>query len=387
MKKFFSLFAALLFVGSMFAIDAEIAKGTGKCYDDVTVNGQKAIKIGTSSAGGNMTITVGPNAGLLTFHAVAWKGEKTTKITLTASDGVEITDDNYMLNPNDNIAGTEKNFTIDEESDYELFLGISGADNGAVITISSEKRCVIWGATYEEGVAPAVNAPVITPSLGEFITSVEVSMSCSTVGAEIYYTTDGTYPDKDANHYVAPFKITESTQIRAIAILGDDESKVIDKYYQQVDPWSVGETIGALKGASPINGKFVKGIICQIDSYNEQYGSITYWISDDGKVADNENMLEVYGGLDLNGEKFAGFSDLKVGDRVIVYGNLKIYQPKDADPIYEFDKNNYLVEHEDAPQGIQNTAVETKAVKKIVNGQLVIEKKGVRYNAIGQELR
>ena len=38
-------------------------------------------------------------------------------------------------------------------------------------------------------------------------------------------------------------------------------------------------------------------------------------------------------------------------------------------------------------QAIDNTAVETKAVKRIVNGQLLIEKKGKFYNAQGAEVR
>lgn len=37
--------------------------------------------------------------------------------------------------------------------------------------------------------------------------------------------------------------------------------------------------------------------------------------------------------------------------------------------------------------GIENTAVETKAVKTIVNGKLVIENNGVRYNALGQKIQ
>ena len=36
---------------------------------------------------------------------------------------------------------------------------------------------------------------------------------------------------------------------------------------------------------------------------------------------------------------------------------------------------------------IDNTTVETKAVKRIENGMLVIEKDGVRYNAFGQVIR
>ena len=41
----------------------------------------------------------------------------------------------------------------------------------------------------------------------------------------------------------------------------------------------------------------------------------------------------------------------------------------------------------DVASALDNTSVEGKAVKSIVNGQLVIEKNGVRYNAMGQVIR
>jgi hypothetical protein len=40
----------------------------------------------------------------------------------------------------------------------------------------------------------------------------------------------------------------------------------------------------------------------------------------------------------------------------------------------------------DFPSDISNTAAESKAVKFIENGQLVIIKNGVKYNALGAQL-
>ena len=91
----------------------------------------------------------------------------------------------------------------------------------------------------------------------------------------------------------------------------------------------------------------VKGIISQIDSYNANYGSITYWISDDGTT---ENQFEVYGGLNIGGEKFASKDDIEVGAKVVVIGNIKLFN----NSTYEFDKNNQLVSYE-APQPALNT--------------------------------
>ena len=43
--------------------------------------------------------------------------------------------------------------------------------------------------------------------------------------------------------------------------------------------------------------------------------------------------------------------------------------------------------HPSTPTAIDNTSISTKATKRIVNGQLLIEKNGVRYNSLGQQIK
>ncbi len=84
-------------------------------------------------------------------------------------------------------------------------------------------------------------------------------------------------------------------------------------------------------------GIYITGTISQVDSYNDQYKSITYWISADGTTT---KQLQVYSGKGLESADFSDKTDLSVGDQVIVCGNLKKYSGT-----YEFDKNNYLASH------------------------------------------
>jgi hypothetical protein len=64
-----------------------------------------------------------------------------------------------------------------------------------------------------------VAQPVITPAGGTFSTgsSVLVSMSCTAVGAEIYYTTDGSNPETNGILYSAPFTVSATSKIIAVA--------------------------------------------------------------------------------------------------------------------------------------------------------------------------
>ncbi len=98
------------------------------------------------------------------------------------------------------------------------------------------------------------------------------------------------------------------------------------------------EYINTLGSSTSPNEVYVSGIISQVDSYNSNYKSITYWISDDGTTS---NQMEVYGGKGVNNADFASVDDLQVGDIVTVKGFVKTYN---GTP--EFDKNNQLVAFE-----------------------------------------
>lgn len=143
------------------------------------------------------------------------------------------------------------------------------------------------------------------------------------------------------------------------------------------------ELIDAGKGLS--ESVYVKGIVSQAsESLNDTYGSLSYYISDDGK---KENELQVYGGLSFDGKKFTSIDDIKVGDVVVVYGKLKKFGTT-----YELDKDNILISLNGTTTGITNITTDeaaknapvynlagqkvTKAYKGVVikNGKKMIQK-------------
>ena len=77
---------------------------------------------------------------------------------------------------------------------------------------------------------------------------------------------------------------------------------------------------------------YVTGTISEIkSSYDSKHGSANYIISDE------TSKLEVYGGKYISGIDFNKEGLIKVGDEVIVYGQLTNYNGK-----YEFIANNYI---------------------------------------------
>ena len=92
------------------------------------------------------------------------------------------------------------------------------------------------------------------------------------------------------------------------------------------------------------NYYYAAGIVSAIVTpYDSTYHNITYTISADGLTTSAQ--LEAYRGKGLNGANFTSDDDIAVGDQVVIYGQLKIYNGT-----YEFDANNYLVSRIAAPQ-------------------------------------
>jgi len=72
--------------------------------------------------------------------------------------------------------------------------------------------------SYTLTVASIPEAVTFSPNSGEVTSGTTVTLTTSTAGATIYYTTDGTEPTISSTQYNGPITITAATTIRAIAI-------------------------------------------------------------------------------------------------------------------------------------------------------------------------
>ncbi len=113
----------------------------------------------------------------------------------------------------------------------------------------------------------------------------------------------------------------------------------------EADPYNVAkvtEVTKAMADGEVKNDVYTKGYICQIDEIDTEgtYGNSTYWISDDAEG--KSGKYEVYRGVGLGGQKFneAGATIIKVGDAVIIKGNIKNF--KGTTP--EYDSGSIIVE-------------------------------------------
>ena len=143
----------------------------------------------------------------------------------------------------------------------------------------------------------------------------EVKISCTTDGATIYYTTDGTEPTKESTEYSEPFTVAETTTVKAIAVNENGSSEVATATYTKVE--LVKATVAEFLAAEvdEVTWYELTGEIISIAK--EDYGNFT--------IKDETGEVYIYGmtseWVGYNNKSFSKLG-LKVGD-VVTLGTLR----------------------------------------------------------------
>ena len=131
--------------------------------------------------------------------------------------------------------GNQLTFTpsLAEEGRYQVRVNLAYSDGTQAKTASATLRFT----------ANKVATPVITPSEEEFTGTVEVSMSTTTSGATIHYTTDGSEPTIASPVYSIPFTVSATTTVKAMAAKrGMANSTIASQLYTlQLPIYAVGD--------------------------------------------------------------------------------------------------------------------------------------------------
>ena len=167
---------------------------------------------------------------------------------------------------------------------------------------------------------------------------------------------------------------TGNAQVRISSILLDVEGlggEVVHIANTAETAYTVAEAMALIDAGQALDETvFVKGIVSQVDKFNDTYKSIQYWISDDGTTT---NQFECYSGKGIGGADFASVDDVKVGATVVVKGLLAKFGE-----IYEFKQNNELVSYTaPAPLGddfeamAESNAIGIRTYAKDIKGEEV----------------
>lgn len=187
----------------------------------------KAYSVGAGagdSAVGSVTYSQQP---VPSFNPIAGHYATGQNVTITSASATNIY---YSTDGNPPILGNETLYTAPVSVPADVTLKARAARTGFV-------NSPIGTAAYIIGAVVAT--PVLVPATENFLNSVSVTITCATVGASIYYTTDGSTPSSGSTLYTGPISVSATTTIKAIAELtGYVNSAVASEVYTLVTVWS-----------------------------------------------------------------------------------------------------------------------------------------------------
>lgn len=119
--------------------------------------------------------------------------------------------------------GTKDIATLGNGVNYQWDIKEENAAIGSQYTLKSttSSNIQISKIVMYEYAAPEVNAPVISPVSGVYPTAQTVTITAD-AGCSIYYTLDGTDPTDASTAYTAPFVVSTTTTVKAIAYNEED---------------------------------------------------------------------------------------------------------------------------------------------------------------------
>ena len=98
-----------------------------------------------------------------------------------------------------------------------------------VTNIAKGVKCYNISYTYDDGtVPPSVVAPTSNIETGVYVEAKDVTLSCETPGAEIYYSLDKSEPTSASTKYTDAINVASTTTIKAIAVKDAVSSSVIE---------------------------------------------------------------------------------------------------------------------------------------------------------------
>ncbi len=228
----------------------------------------------TSSLGSATSPTINVETGQtysIAFKAGAWDGnsEKTNLLIYALNENGEevnniIYSDQACTTPLSSVSMTKGAWTT-----YTIYVKTTISKIKIVWEGQSanNSRFFLDEVLVEEAVAPEVATPVIA---GEtpFLTSTEVTITCATEDATIYYTTDDTDPTNESTEYVGPFEINESKTVKAIAYDANNNASTVasKEFVKTPTPSTVAEIVDLADGTTFVfNGNLV------VSAQSEEY--------------------------------------------------------------------------------------------------------------------
>ena len=201
---------------------------------------------------------------------------------------------------------------------------------------------------YKILAAGEVKAPVINGEV-EFETSTTVTIEVSE-GLKAYYTLDGTEPTTASTEYTAPFEVTETTTVTAVAYdeAADKLSEVSAATFKKLQVLTCAEAAALCTSTASADKYIIKGYVTSIAAaYDASYNNVSFWMADTENGGNVIQAFRVYPTTETD-------KAVKVGDYVVVGGKLKLYN---STP--EIENGTFTITEAPAPEPVMFTVTAT----------------------------
>jgi len=201
---------------------------------------------------------------------------------------------------------------------YTAAINVAATTTVKVIaTKSGMTDSTVATALYTISTSTQVAIPTFTPPAGTYSSAKNVTISCSTAGATIKYTTDGTTPTAASATYTAAINVAATTTIKAYAIkAGMSDSSVAVRtytiYLSQDNQWN-------LVWNDEFDGTAVDTTKWRLEDKGDGFGNQEeQYYKPDNAVIENGNLVikakkETYGGRNYTSAKLFSKADWKYG--------------------------------------------------------------------------
>ncbi len=160
----------------------------------------------TTSAVGTAAYTITPILPAPTFSPVA--GTYTSAQTVTISDATSGTTIYYTTNGTTPTTSSTK---------YKSAIAVSSSETVEALAVKSgSTNSPVATAVYT--INTVLPTPTFSPAAGTYTSAQSVTISDSTAGTTIYYTTNGTTPTTSSTKYAGPVSVSASETLEAIAV-------------------------------------------------------------------------------------------------------------------------------------------------------------------------
>jgi|GEM_PF-1223043 len=199
----------------------------------------KAYKTGMSPSNVLIaTYTIGTQTQVATPVAAPAAGNYTSAQSITLSTTTSGASIYYTTNgtiPTTSSTLYSSAISISTTTTLKAIAVKSGMNNSAVMT-----------ALYTITIPGTVATPVAAPAAGSYTSAQNVTLSTTTSGASIYYTTNGTIPTTSSTLYSSAISISTTTTLKAIAVKsGMNNSAVMTALYTITIPGTVATPVAA----------------------------------------------------------------------------------------------------------------------------------------------